>query len=223
MNKTVILVTGANRGIGFTLCKILSSQKNFFIILSSRNQIEGELRTNSLASNPSEVHYAFLDVSDHQSLPDQVNSIVRTYGSIDVLVNNAGVYLDSSDLDEFPSFLEVTENILKKTFETNLFGPILLTRLLLPHMKENSIIINISSGGGKINTSGDRSGHIAYRTSKTALNAFSYSLGNQYTNRATKVISMCPGWVRSEFQIGLQSKVVFFIIISENNNSNHEY
>lgn len=196
-NKTIIVVTGASRGIGLALCKLLASQNGFFIILTSRNSDSGQEQARLLSNSLSEVQFEYLDVSQHEHLPDQVASLLSKVGSIDVLVNNAGIYLDSADLDEFPSFLEVTGTILEQTFDTNVYGPILLTQLLLPHINDNGLVINISSESGKINTSSDRGGHIAYRTSKTALNSFTSALGSNFEGRGIKIISMCPGWVRS--------------------------
>ena len=72
----------------------------------------------------------------------------------------------------------------------------LLNQIFLPSINDNGLIINVSSGMGKINTSDDRSGHLAYRCSKASLNAFNKSL--EKLERRIKVVSMCPGWVRSE-------------------------
>ena len=124
------------------------------------------------------------------------SNCINNFGSIDILVNNAGIYIDSPDLDDFPSFLDLTSDILTKTFNTNIYGPMILTQQFLPSINDNGLIINVSSGMGKINTSDDRSGHLAYRCSKASLNAFSKSLGR--LERGIKIVSMCPGWVRSE-------------------------
>ena len=198
MNKTKVLVTGANRGIGLTLCKLLASRDNFTVILSSRNASEGQQQVNHLVNLGFDVHFLALDVSDLSSFSSKITTLIDNFGSIDILVNNAGVYLDSADLDEFPSFFELSEDILETTLSTNLFGPMLLSQLFSEYMNEGGLIINVSSGGGKINTSGDRSGHIAYRLSKTALNAFSKSFSNRLQVKNITIVSMCPGWVKTD-------------------------
>ena len=198
MNKQTVLITGANRGIGFELCKILASQNNFTIVLSSRNEQEGLKKVQELATSDSNISFFYLDVSDHNHIKGSILDFQRKFGNIDILVNNAGIYIDSEDLDQFPSFFDVTPQILRQSFDTNLFGPLLLTQLFLPFFNDNGLIINISSGMGKINTTDDRSGHIAYRMSKTSLNTFSKSLSKMRLPKRIKVISMCPGWVSSE-------------------------
>jgi NAD(P)-dependent dehydrogenase (short-subunit alcohol dehydrogenase family) len=197
MNKKNILVTGANRGIGLELCKLLAPHKNFKVILTSRNE-KGRIITEELIKLGYDIHYSNLDVSDFASLKVVIADIVNKIGKIDILVNNAGIYVDSKDLDEFPSFLELTEKILAQTLDTNTFGVIYLIQLIRQYMADDGLIINLSSGGGKINTSGDRSGHVAYRLSKSAINSFTKSISQKKFRINIKIISICPGWVRSD-------------------------
>ena len=197
MNKPVILITGANRGIGLEICYLLGAENLFTIIFSSRNSTEGQKKTDEIRKRGIDIHYLHLDLSDHKSMMDKIDEIRKRFGSISILVNNAGVYLDSENLDEFPSFLEVTPQILEKTLDINFFGPILLSKLIYSLINENGLIINVSSGGGKLNTTGDRSGHIAYRLSKMLLNVFTKSFSKLKTQKEIKIISVCPGWVKS--------------------------
>lgn len=192
-----MLVTGANRGIGFKLCSLLA-QKNFKVLLTSRDSENGSQKVQDLVNQGLDVHFVELDVSNFETLAQTVSSVVEKFGFIDILVNNAGIYIDSEDLDEFPSFLDVNSEIFLKTIDTNLFGPMLLTQLFIPFIQRNGLVINISSGMGKINTSDDRSGHVAYRCSKASLNAFSRGFKFINVSNNVKIISMCPGWVRTE-------------------------
>ena len=198
MNKKIILVTGANRGIGLELTRLLLAQKTFSVLFSCRNITDGKVKLAELSKIDSDIHLIELDVSNLSKITSSIYDILMKYGKIDVLVNNAGVYLDSEDLDEFPSFMDVTPEILEQTFNTNLFGSMILSQASLPVLSTNGLIINITSGGGKLNTSGDRSGHIAYRTSKTALNAFTKAFSKQKNPKNVKMIAICPGWVQTE-------------------------
>ena len=198
MNKQTVLITGATRGIGFELSKILASKSSFQVVLSGRNEDEGYNKVQELANLGLQVSFLNLDVSNHDYIPETVFKFQKKFGNIDILVNNAGIYIDSEDLDEFPSFLDLTPEILRETFDTNLFGPLFLTQSFLPYFNDNGLIINVSSGMGKINTSDDRSGHIAYRMSKSSLNAFSKSFSKNIIDKNIKIVSMCPGWVRSD-------------------------
>ncbi len=174
------------------------AQKNFKVILSGRNLVDGDKKTNDLVNQGLDGHFVEIDVSNLEKLPEMASTVIKNFGFIDILVNNAGIYIDSEDLDEFPSFLDVTPEIFSKTFDTNLFGPMLLTQLFYPFIHKNGLVINVSSGMGKLNTIDDRSGHVAYRCSKASLNAFSKSLQFQKNDQNIKIISMCPGWVRTE-------------------------
>lgn len=198
MNRKIILITGANRGIGLEIVKQILKQEKFIVLFSCRNIKEGKIKFNELLRFYSDIHLIPLDISSQDDIFTAVHLIKEKFGKIDILVNNAGVYLDSEDLDEFPSFLALTNEILEKTLQSNLFGPMILSQELLLLFSKNGLIINISSGDGKLNTSGDRSGHIAYRTSKTALNAFTKSFSNQKNPQNIKMISVCPGWVQTE-------------------------
>lgn len=197
-NKPIVLVTGANRGIGYEVCRLLAQEQQYNIILTSRKSDEGLTKANKLRKTSSNVTYLQLDVSDHESIIKFEKELSKHFSSIDILVNNAGIYLDSEDLDEFPSFFDVTTKILESTFNTNLFGSMYLVQLLLTFFSNKALVINVSSGNGKINTSGDRSGHIAYRTSKTGLNAFTKSISLELLKNNIKIVSMCPGWVQTE-------------------------
>lgn len=197
-NKFIVLVTGANRGIGFELCRVLALDGSYKVFLSSRNSEDGLLKANILKKENLDVQFLHLDVSSYDSVKNSVATLLNQVNSIDILINNAGIYTDSEDLDEFPSFFDITPKILKSTLDTNLFGPMYLVQELSHHFSNNFLIINVSSGFGKLNTSDDRSGHIAYRSSKASLNAFTRSINHEKIFKNGKIISMCPGWVQSD-------------------------
>ena len=196
-NKPVVLITGANRGIGYEVCRLLAQNGSVKVILSCRNKEDGEVKTKILAQQYGDIQFLYLDVSNYDSIVNAVSILQKIVRSVDVLVNNAGIYIDSDDLNEFPSFFDVSSEILELTMDTNLFGPMYLYQLLLPFFSKNFLVINVSSGMGKLNTSDDRSGHIAYRSSKISLNAFSRSVSKENNHKQGKIISLCPGWVQS--------------------------
>ena len=198
MNKKIVLVTGASRGIGYELVKKLVKTSSFIVLFTVRSNLKGRTLMEEFSKYTSECKFFVLDLSNFKSISETVNKIIENYKKIDVLVNNAGVYLDSPDLDEFPSFLDVTPPILTKTLDINLFGPMILSQSLLPYFNKKGLIINISSGDGKLNTSRDRSGHIAYRLSKNALNIFGLTLSQQLSDKDIKILSVCPGWVSTD-------------------------
>ena len=130
------------------------------------------------------------------------NECLKKFGKIDILVNNAGVFLDKKDPyafgGEFISFFDTNLDVVKKTMETNLYGPFLLYQAVVPFMKKNRYgrIVNMSSGLGQLAKMG--SGYTAYRLSKAALNALTCILASESKDDNILVNSVNPGWVRTD-------------------------
>jgi hypothetical protein len=142
-NPLTILITGASAGIGRITCRLLAKQKHRFILAARSkdklSELEAELRAEGVESLAVPT-----DVSNPRALESLVKAGVDRFGRIDVLINNAGIECFAT-LDELP-----VEDILQ-TIETNLTGAILLTRFVVPVMRQNGFgrIINISSIAGK--------------------------------------------------------------------------
>ena len=191
------LVTGANRGIGFEICRQLA-KNGINVILSCRNKTKGLIAVQKLKQEGLEIDFHQLDVADIQSINSIVDFIKKKYNEkIDILINNAGIALhknDSSDGSIFKTKLDT----IRTTMETNTYGPLLLCQTLVPFMKKNNYgrIINISSGLGQLS---EMSGKCtAYRFSKVCLNALTRILNSELAEYNLLVNSMCPGWVRTD-------------------------
>jgi NAD(P)-dependent dehydrogenase (short-subunit alcohol dehydrogenase family) len=89
-NKKVVVVTGANKGIGFELARQLG-QKGMAVLLGARNPKLGEEAANRLSSEGLEVHFLKIDLTDHATAKSAADHIETSYGRLDVLVNNAGI------------------------------------------------------------------------------------------------------------------------------------
>ena len=131
-----------------------------------------------------------LDVRHPDSVGAAIAGIEANPGSLDVLVNNAGIYGDPTgaadyDLDE-----------AHEVFETNIFGPWRLIQASLPLLRSSASprIVNVSSGAGQLAEMDG--GHTAYRLSKAALNALTRTLATD--EPGISVNSICPGWVRTD-------------------------
>ncbi|CAF0889135.1 unnamed protein product [Adineta ricciae] len=135
--QRVILVTGANKGIGFYVIKRLldrSASANTTILLGSRDLDRGQNAIEQLGS-PSNVHLLQLDVSSAQSIHQAVNTIKEKYdGHLDVLINNAGVLTT-----------DMTVDAARQGFAVNYYGVKTLNEQLLPIIREDGRIINVSS------------------------------------------------------------------------------
>ena len=181
-----ILITGANKGIGFALAKHLAKQPETRLLLTARNPEAGQAAADELR-----VEFYPLDVAS----PDSVEHLKRDLAldSLDGLINNAGVY--GGDRQRFPN---LDLNTLRQVLETNLYGVINLTQTLLPLLKAapEARILNISSGMGQFQDVGP--GALAYRISKAALNMFTANAAVELQGTNVKIVSVCPGWVRTD-------------------------
>jgi len=189
--KRIVVVTGGNRGIGFEICRQLAS-RGAEVVLTARQKEAGEEAVKRLAAQNLAVKYYSLEVTKPEGIAGLCDFLQRTFGRLDVLINNAGIYHK-----EDASGLEVKAAIVRATLETNTLAPLLLSQALAPLLKRSSAgrIVNMSSGMGAL--SDMRGDHAAYRISKTALNAVTAILADDLRG-AVAVNSVCPGWVKTD-------------------------
>lgn len=185
MTKTA-LITGANRGIGFAIASGLAAS-GFKVLLGSRSLEAGEQAAKDINGDVQAVQ---VDLSDRDGLQKQINQILETQKSIDVLVNNAGILREGN-------FLEMGDSDFYDTIQTNFLAVFELTRIIVPGMIERGYgrVVNLSSGWGSFNEGLE--GPASYSISKAALNALTLKLAESVPN-TVKVNSMCPGWVRTD-------------------------
>ena len=174
MRKTV-LITGASTGIGRATA-IFFQEKGWNVIATMRSPEKEEELTQL-----NNVLVARLDVTDLDSINDAVKAGIERFSRIDVLVNNAG-YGAYGPLETFPR-----ENIVRQ-FNTNVIGLLDVTRVVLPHFRENKngVVINISSVGGKM----------------------AFPLGTLYHGSKFAVEGITESLVFELEQIGVKAKIV---------------
>jgi NAD(P)-dependent dehydrogenase (short-subunit alcohol dehydrogenase family) len=192
--QKVALVTGGNRGLGFETCRQLG-QLVFHVLLTSRDPSLGEEAVASLLKEGLEVSFHQLDVTVQEQISEVCDLMVSEYERVDVLINNAGVNLDGN-----MSIWDVSDSMFEETFTVNFFGPMRLTRGLIPLMKNNNYgrVVNVSSGLGSLSAMGNMLGRMpAYRTSKAALNALTQLMASEVKGFDIKINTMSPGWVRT--------------------------
>lgn len=188
--KTV-LVTGANRGIGFEIARQLA-EKGFQVWLTARNQQRGMEAVLRLSGEGRMVRFLKLDVVDLDSIRSASDALKNKLDSLDVLINNAGIVLRGED-----DILKVNPEKLIDTFRINSFGPLWVVRACSDLLKNGSRVINISSGAGEI-CGGMSSYAPVYSISKTALNAVTCQLAHALKPKGVLVNAVCPGWVRTD-------------------------
>ena len=189
----VALVTGANRGIGLEICRQLARRK-INVVLAARDETRGAAAVDQLRAEGLVATFHALDVASEDSISHAAAWMKTSFGRCDILVNNAGVMLDARGA----GLAETGARVIRETFETNTLGPLLLINALLPLMRHQKYgrIVNLSSGLGQLSSMA--SGTVAYRISKTALNAVTRIAAEEVRDDDILVNAMCPGWVRTE-------------------------
>jgi len=192
MDQKVAIVTGGNRGIGLEIGRQLGGH-GLRVLLAARDRARGQVAVAALRHEGLEVDFHRLDVTDQTSVRRLVKDVADRMGRVDVLVNNAAIYVDRG-----LSAVEVDLALVRQTMETNFYGPLRLCRLFVPLMQRHGYgrIVNVSSRMGSLHHMGG--GALAYRTSKTALNALTRVLAADLAGTNILVNSVDPGWVRTE-------------------------
>ncbi len=191
MNK-VAVITGALKGLGLETAKGLLNKK-YQVVISGRDQVRG-LEVEADLAKFGSVKFIQLDVADVASIEAFTKDVLADFGSIDVLVNNAGIFPDR----EKAASLEDLSEDLHKAFRTNSVGPMLMIEKVLPGMlaKGSGRIVNVSSGMGQLSHMGG--GSPAYRVSKVALNGVTKFYYATLRNTDVLINSVCPGWVKTD-------------------------
>jgi NAD(P)-dependent dehydrogenase (short-subunit alcohol dehydrogenase family) len=188
--KTV-LITGANKGIGYEVACQLAG-KGFHVFVGARNQDAGRKAAAEITKGGGKATFLEIDVADNASVTAAAREFARAADYLDVLVNNAGIIVDGDN-----AILEVGDELLRKTLGTNTLGALRVTRAFVPLLSKSKAprVINVSSGGGQL-TGGADGWSPAYCISKTALNGVTSQLASTLPKFA--VNSVCPGWVRTD-------------------------
>jgi NAD(P)-dependent dehydrogenase (short-subunit alcohol dehydrogenase family) len=198
--KTV-LITGANKGIGFETAKQLA-QLGYFVYLGSRDKAKGLEAINKLKElGISNVELLVMDVTDIHSVIQAKQELETKIEGLDVLINNAGI------AGEMPQNISTCDmENLRKVFETNFFGTVQTTQQFIPLLQKSTepVIVNVSSELGSLTIHNNRQKpnyelFDVYSCSKTALNAFTVMLANEFRNTNFKINSVTPGYTATDF------------------------
>ena len=197
----IVLITGANKGIGFEVARQLG-QAGFTVLLGARDASRGEEAAEKLRTEGSDVRYVAADLNNaSESATPLAEQIGKELGHLDVLVNNAAIF-DRQD----GHASKVSIDTLRRTFESNFFGTVAFTLPMLPLLRAagKAQIINVSSGLGSLAINGDpdspyyHAKALAYNASKAALNMFTVDLAYDLRDSEVKVNSVCPGYTATD-------------------------
>lgn len=188
----VALVTGGNRGIGYELVRQLAVD-GFKVILTSRNSESGHKAMQKLKDSHLDVSFVVMDISSEASIRQAAAIVSEQYERLDVLINNAGIYLDKNQ-----KLVNLDPSVIEKTLETNFFGAYHVIRSFMPLMEQQAYgrIINVSSEYGAMSEMSS-SGVGAYKLSKLILNGLTQLIAAEST-KDIKINAVDPGWVSSD-------------------------
>ncbi len=181
--EKIAVVTGSSSGFGL-LTVVDLAKAGFRVVASMRDLNRRGALDQAAAGVADRIDLRRLDVTDSASIPTFVEGVIRDYGRIDVLVNNAGFAMAG-----FAEDLKLEE--IRRQFDTNFFGAVAMTKAVLPIMRrqQSGHIIMISSIGGLVGLAGLGS----YEASKHALEGWSESVRLEVNPFGIKIVLVEPG------------------------------
>lgn len=199
-HRRVALVTGANKGIGFEICRQLA-KAGIQVVLGARDAEKAKDAVLTLRKEGLNVDSVHIDLGNIADLAETATDFEKRFGGLDILVNNAGIARQEDGPPETASYEAV-----RATFETNVFGTLAVTQAFLPLLKKSSSgrIVNVSSELGSLTNNGDPAWPFAahklfgYNASKAALNMLTVQLAAQLKPSGILVNSADPGFTATD-------------------------
>jgi NAD(P)-dependent dehydrogenase (short-subunit alcohol dehydrogenase family) len=198
--KPTVLVTGANKGLGYETARRLA-ELGMSVLVGARDADRGKHAVSRLCERGADAHFVELDLTDEAASSAAARDVARRFGRLDVLVNNAGI-----GGGQLPSQQDL--GAMRALFETNVYGTIAVTQAFLPLLERSPAarIVNVSTTLASLRLATDPTHRItqwnalfAYVASKAALNAFTVRLAHELRPKRIKVNAACPGYVATDF------------------------
>ncbi len=204
-NKKIALITGANRGIGFETARQLAQQV-IKVLVGARSEENGKAAEAKLKAEGFDAEFVLLDVDDAKTHASAAKHITENYGKLDILINNAAISIDANQDGVIVQASQTSDEVWRKTFDTNFFNTMALTQTFVPLIKKSDAgrIVFLSSGLGSLTLHSDPASPIynlkipAYDISKTAINGYAVHLAHELKGTAIKVNAAHPGSVVTE-------------------------
>ena len=203
---TATLITGANKGLGFETARRLVAAGHT-VYVGSRDAERGRRAAGQLGARAVQ-----LDVTDDVSVAAAV-AAVEAGGGLDVLVNNAGIQEEIGDDGVVIDVADVTADLMRRTFETNVFGTVRVLHAFLPLLQRSAapVVVNVSSALASLTwaaTPGTRQyayTGVAYPASKTAVNMITVQYAKAFPNMRINAVE--PGFTKTDLNAntGLQT------------------
>jgi len=198
-SSTIVLITGANQGIGFQTSKKLASEnKGYHVLMGSRDHAKGTKAAEELQALGLSVEPIEIDITSDASITKAAELIKEKYGRIDVLINNAGIGGSA------PAEGESWRASFAQVYDTNVTSHAVVTDTFIPLLEKStgvSRIVFVSSNLASLGLKADPTSQFSkleapsYRCSKTAVNMLMLIYAGRYEERGWKINAVCPGYV----------------------------
>ncbi len=198
--KRVVLVTGANKGIGLEIARQIG-RTGARVLLGARDHARGQTAAAALVAEAIDVRFVHIDLGQRATVLAAAAAIEAEEGRLDVLVNNAGI---TDRADGPPSRVDL--DAVRRVFDTNFFGTLAVIQAMLPLIRKSNAgrIVNVSSGLGSLSHNGDPGWEFAqvkiigYNASKAALNMLTVQLAAELKGTRIKVNAANPGFTATD-------------------------
>lgn len=189
--KKTILISGANRGLGWETARVLT-ERGRMVFLGTRDAALHGKSVDAFQGSGSGT-WVHLDVSQTDSIQSAVQWLSEQTNQLDCLINNAGIYPDAGW-----TITTIPRQQMKQTLNTNTFGALELTQFCLPLLKRatHPKVVNVSSAMGQLE--GMSTSFPSYSLSKLAMNGLTLMLSSELASAGIAVNSVSPGWVRTD-------------------------
>ncbi|KAJ1979276.1 hypothetical protein H4R34_002892 [Dimargaris verticillata] len=199
LSGKTVFITGASSGIGEAVAKAYAAAGSNVILTARRADRLKALKARLEAQYPTvKVYATALDVTDNAQVGQVFDDLPAEFSRIDILINNAGLALNSAPVDV------ISLDSINTTLDTNVKGVVHCTRAVLPKMKTQAATNNLAIGGHIVNLSSAVAHHAIangpiYCASKHAIDAITRSMRYDLANSKVKVSAVSPGYVQTEF------------------------
>jgi NAD(P)-dependent dehydrogenase (short-subunit alcohol dehydrogenase family) len=198
--QKVALITGANKGIGFEVARLLAAA-GWTVLVGARNESMGREAVTRLQADGLNADFIHIDLNDRESVKKAAQAALARFGKLNLLVNNAGI---APAGDGPPSTVDI--GAMESAMRTNYIGTVAVTQAMLPLLKRavKAQIINVSSELGSISQQTDTTWKfspvkvLAYCASKAALNMFTVQLAYEFRDGSIAVNSINPGYTATD-------------------------